>query len=273
MSITRKALANPAMQSMISVARKLWFAGRHERVTLGGHRLRYVPGSRPTRLKYRDDPDLIVRNDVRQLEYFCENVRDGETVLDVGANYGQYAVLFAALVGPRGKVVSFEPEPAARDVLERNIAINGFRNRVTVEPLAVFDSAGTHEFFTRPDDSMSSLERAGFGTNSDAADIVQLTVQTVTLDDYLASKRLSEPDWLKIDAEGAEVNVLRGASRVLNSRTKIVCELHPYAWESFGTTYDDLTALVRHAGRELRLLDPSAGASTDGLQYGAIVIE
>ena len=67
MSITRKALANPAMQSMISVARKLWFAGRHERVTLGGHRLRYVPGSRPTRLKYRDDPDLIVRNDVRQL--------------------------------------------------------------------------------------------------------------------------------------------------------------------------------------------------------------
>ena len=272
-SSAKRLLSNPAMQRAVSIARKLWYAGRDEQLVVGGHRLRYTPGTRPTRLKYRDHADLTVRNDVRQLEYFCEHLRAGETIVDIGANYGQYTVLFAAFAGPAGKVVAFEPDPSARVLLERNVRINGFGPRVTIEPLAVSDASGTHEFFARPGGAMSSLQRAGLGTNAGAADVSRFQVDTVTLDDYLERHGPGDPDWLKIDAEGAEINILRGASRLMRGRTKIVCELHPYAWPSFGTTFEGLRALVSDARRSLRPLDPSTGSLEAGPQYGAVVID
>ena len=273
MTPSRKILATPVIQSAVSVARRLWYAGRDEQIVLGGHRLRYTPGTRPTRLKYRDHPDMIVRNDVRQMEFFCEHLRPGEQVIDVGANYGQYTVLFAALTGPAGRVVAFEPEPKARELLARNVAINDFGRRVTIEPFAVSDSAGRHEFFARPGDNMSSLHRGGLGTNAEASDVQRTQVDTVRLDDYLQRNGPAEPDWLKVDAEGAEIDVLRGAPRLLRGRTKIVCELHPYAWPSFGTGFEDLEAIVKEAGRTLRPLDPSAGPADGGPRYGAVVID
>jgi FkbM family methyltransferase len=266
-----KLMRTPAMQSAIAVVKKVWFAGRDERLEVGGHSLKYVPGTRPVRPSYRDDPDIIVRNDARQLEYFAENIKRGETVIDVGGNVGQYAVLFGSLVGPAGKVISFEPDRDFRALLERNVAINSLESRVKVEPLALFDTMGTHTFYSRNGDSMSSLERAGFGTNADLDDIRETTVHTIPLDDYLVSAGLSDPDWMKIDAEGAEINVLRGASRALHGKTKIVCELHPYAWESFGTSFTELKTMVAQAGRRITLLDGTREFS-DQPDYGAIVI-
>ncbi len=264
-------LGVPAVEKAVQVVKKLWYAGRDEQIDLGGHSLRYTPGTRPTRLKYRDDPDMIVRNDVRQLEFFCENIERGQTVIDVGANCGQYAVLFGALVGSGGRVIAFEPEQEGRSLMERNLFINKLSSRVTVEPFAVFDDNGEREFFVRAGDNMSSLERAGFGTNADASDIVSSTVQTVTLDEYFTANALPNPDWIKIDAEGAEVNVLRGAARALHGETKIVCELHPYAWHSFGTSFPELLGMVQRAGRDIRFLDTDRHIS-DGPEYGAVVI-
>jgi FkbM family methyltransferase len=223
------------------------------------------------RPSYRDDPDEIVRNDARQLEYFAEHVKRGETVVDVGANVGQYAVLFGVLVGPTGKVFSFEPDSEPRTLLEQNLAINHIASVVHIEPMALFDKVGTHTFYSRPGDSMGSLERAGFGSNAGLADIRETTVHTIPLDDYLVSNGLSDPDWLKIDAEGAEINVLRGASRALHGQTRIVCELHPYAWDSFGTSFDELMSIVQQAGRKISWLDDTREFSGRP-DYGAVVI-
>lgn len=264
-------MRTPPVQAAISVVRKVWYAGRDERLEVNGHSLRYVPGTRPVRPSYRDDPDVVVRNDARQLEYFAENVKRGETVIDVGANVGQYAVLFGAVVGPTGKVVSFEPDRDARLLLEENIAINELESRVHIEPMALFDEVGMHRFYSRTGDAMSSLERAGFGTNANLADIRESTVHTVPLDDYLVSNGMSDPDWLKIDAEGAEINVLRGARRALYGKTKIVCELHPYAWDSFGTSFDELMSMTSQAGRKVTWLDDTR-EFTGRPDYGAVVI-
>lgn len=266
-----KLMRTPPVQAAISVVRKVWYAGRDERLDVGQYHLRYLPGTRPVRPSYRDDPDIVVRNDARQLEYFASKVSKGETVIDVGANVGQYAVLFGAAVGPSGKVISFEPDSEARLVLERNIAINRIGDRVKIEPLAVFDTTGVHHFYSRPHDAMGSLERAGFGTNSGNPEIRESTVHTITLDDYLVSNGLSDPDWMKIDAEGAEINVLRGAMRALHGKTTIVCELHPYAWESFGARFDDIMSMAEQAGRKVSWLDATR-EFTGRPDYGAVVI-
>jgi FkbM family methyltransferase len=260
------------MQRAIAAARKLLYAGRGEKIDICGHELRYLPGTRPVRMKYRDDADLTVRNDVRQLDFFCHNIAAGNFVMDVGANVGQYAVLMASLVGKKGKVIAFEPERGARNLLEGNLRLNHFEPRVIVEPFAVCDKSGEQTFYSRDGDMMSSLQREGFGSNANLPDIRETVVETVSLDDYLIANGLSEPDWLKIDAEGAEVQVLRGASRILHGQTNIVCELHPYAWEGFGSTFEELVALVEGAGRKMHFLDETRGPVTVA-EYGAVIIE
>jgi FkbM family methyltransferase len=264
-------MRTPPVQAAISVVRKVWYAGRDERLEVAGHTLKYLPGTRPVRPSYRDDPDVVVRNDARQLEYFANNVKRGETIIDVGGNVGQYAVLFGTIVGDSGHVISFEPDREARGLMEQNLEINRLGSRVTVEPLALFDTRGTHNFYSRPGDSMGSLERAGFGSNAGLTDIQESVVHTVPLDDYLVSNGLSDPDWVKIDAEGAEINVLRGGSRALHGKTTIVCELHPYAWDSFGTSWDELVSIVTQAGRRMTWLDDTR-EFTGRPDYGAVVI-
>jgi len=264
-------MRTPPVQAAVSVVKKVWYAGRDETFDVGELQLRYVPGTHPVRPSYRDDPNMTVRGDARRVEYFADNVKAGDTVIDVGANVGQYAVLFGALVGPSGSVYSVEPDAEPRILLDENLAINHLAAVVHVEPIALFDNSGTHSFFSRPGDSMGSLERAGFGSNAGLADIRESTVHTITLDDYLVSNGLSDPDWLKIDAEGAEINVLRGASRALHGKTTIVCELHPYAWDSFGASFDELLAMVRQAGRNISWLDTTREFSGRP-DYGAVVI-
>ena len=192
-------------------------------------------------------------------------------MLDVGGHFGQYAVLFAALVSDTGRVISFEPDPAARDILLQNLELNGFANRVEIESLALFDKPGEHSFFSKGADSMSSLFRSGLGTNASSADVVEYRVETMRLDDYLDSRNLAAPNFVKLDTEGAEINILRGARKLLQSGAIIVCELHPYAWEEFGSSFDELLFLIRDAGRTISYLDPLRSIA-DGAHYGAVII-
>jgi FkbM family methyltransferase len=222
------------------------------------------------RLKYLDSSDIIVRNDAKQVKFFLEKIRPGDFVLDVGGNVGQYAVFFSALVAPSGKVITFEPDSQHRNVLRRNLQLNKFPTHVEVEDIALSDTAGTHSFFSR-NDAMSSLVRSGLGTNADSPDIREEVVTTMRLDEYLKTKELGSPDWVKIDTEGAEINILRGAREMLQSGAKIVCELHPYAWEEFGTSYEELLTIVRDCGRQISYLDESVKIE-DGAVHGAVII-
>jgi FkbM family methyltransferase len=261
-----------AYHRAIVAAKKILYGRRGEPITLGNHTLRYVPGTRPARLRHANSPDETVRNDVRQIQYYLANVTPGQFVIDIGSNAGQYTVLFASLCGEAGRVIAFEPAAAARQLLNENLALNGFEPRVRIEPFAVSDTAGEHAFFERGADAMASLERAGFGGDSSAADIRERIVETVTLDDYLAERRLAAPSLVKIDAEGAEVRVLRGAPETLRGQSRIICELHPYAWEAFGSSYSELLEIVSAARRRIRYLDAERRIE-DGPAYGAVIID
>jgi FkbM family methyltransferase len=222
-------------------------------------------------MKYLYSGDSVTRNELRQIEFLLNNVQQGDLALDVGAHAGQYAVLLGALVGARGHVHSFEPDAIARTILDRNISLNHFADRVTVESVALSDQNGTHTFFSLGGNSMSSLARTGLGAAATSASVSETTVQTIRLDDFLESRRLPVPQWIKIDTEGAEIRILKGAKKTLRSVRGILCELHPYTWEEFGSTFEELLALVAEAGRTIRCLDPRAKLS-DGPVYGTVVI-
>ncbi len=118
---------------------------------------------------------------------------------------------------------------------------------------------------------MSSLVRSGLGSNGSLLDVQEHSVTTMKLDDYLKTREMGFPDWIKLDTEGAEISILKGAQEVLKSKTIILCELHPYAWEEFGVTYSDLLDIVKRFGKNIKYLDESLKLE-DGPHYGTVII-
>jgi FkbM family methyltransferase len=144
-----------------------------------------------------------------QTRLFQQRITAGATVLDIGAHVGYYTLLASALVGPNGRVVAFEPNPENHGFLRRHMRLNDVTN-VTMEDVAVSDSTGTASF--------------AFGTGSGTGRLAEhgvLEVRTVRLDEYCREQGV-EPDVLKIDVEGAELTVLRGADEVIRSRHPVI---------------------------------------------------
>jgi len=262
-----RSLSNQA----ITLAKRIFYFGRGEPICYGNLRLRYLPGTRPLRLKYINSENPVVRGDARQIQFFLDHVKSGDFVLDIGGHAGQYAVIFAAKTGTDGRVISFEPDPWARDVLRKNLNLNGFAQRVQVEEIALTDKVGNMPFFSKGGNSQSSLARSALGGEAADPQVTTLTVNTDTLDNYLAKRSLGVPQWLKLDTEGAEINILRGAPLLLKSDAKIICELHPFAWPEFGTNFQELLELVRAAGKQIEYLDERCKIA-NGPVYGSVLI-
>jgi FkbM family methyltransferase len=149
----------------------------------------------------------------------------GMTFYDVGANIGFFTLLAARLVGKQGRVVAFEADPEIASRLRENISRNE-KAAISVEEKAVWSSS-SQILFARADASASPdrglghvLAEAGEEARRDA-----IQVQAVTLDEYAFQSKT--PDFIKCDVEGAEVEVFRGAQRLLSQeRPHILCELH-----------------------------------------------
>ena len=128
----------------------------------------------------------------------------GGTVLDIGGNIGYHALLAAKLVGPTGRVITFEPSKRIFEQLESNIALNGFTN---VEPIraAVSDHGGTAEFHLMPDNEQ------GLGSLFPHEGAVRTEiVNLVTFEDIAAMVDMRTVDLVKIDVEGAEALLVSG---------------------------------------------------------------
>lgn len=129
-------------------------------------------------------------------------VRPGMVVYDLGANVGFYTLLAARLVGPAGLVVAFEPLARNLEYLRRHLALNGSDN-VTVIDAAVSDRVGCARL------------RGEHGASARLGADGEIAVRTVTLDELVFGQGRRPPSVIKMDVEGAEVDVLRGAERTL----------------------------------------------------------
>jgi FkbM family methyltransferase len=136
---------------------------------------------------------------------FAAAVQRGFTVYDIGANVGFYSLLASVLVGSEGKVFCFEPVPRNLEYLRRHVELNKLSN-CTIMDAAVGSYEGTSSFDLGPNRAQGHLTAESNGA---------LIVSTVTLDGLVASGKLSPPDLIKCDIEGAEYEALKGASSIL----------------------------------------------------------
>jgi FkbM family methyltransferase len=154
----------------------------------------------------------------RALERLVER---GSVFFDIGANVGFFTLLGARLVGPSGRVVAFEPHPENVEKLRRNVELNSFSN-VEIVACAVSDLTG-HGML----DARHAATAVLLSPSNADSDEALARVETMSLDDFLAARPELDPGVVKIDAEGHEVEIVRGMLETLR-RTPIVlvCEMH-----------------------------------------------
>ncbi len=139
---------------------------------------------------------------------FRRLVRPGDIVYDIGANLGYHTSLFGALTGPSGRVHAFEPQPGLLPNLRKTV--NRIPNAVLWE-CALSETEGEVKFYV-PDHGYHMLASIGDpGINSRP-----VVCQALTLDGLHAEGKIEAPDFIKIDVEGAEALVFRGARALLN---------------------------------------------------------
>ena len=143
-------------------------------------------------------------------------VREGETIFDIGANQGETSLYFAQAVGPHGRVYSFEPNPAMFAMLGRNIQLNPAL-RCHAEHLALGAAEGMA--------GMRQLDGRNPGTASIDSEGIPFggrlaPIRITTLDRYVREKGIERIDMMKIDVEGFELEVCKGAEESL-------CRWHP----------------------------------------------
>ena len=140
-------------------------------------------------------------------EMFKNVVKEGDVVLDLGANIGYYSLLAARLVGEKGKVYAFEPEPVNYSLLLKNIELNGYDNIVAVQK-AVSNVAGKVRLFLDKKDT-------GAHTIYQPDDEREFTeVESVILDDFFKAKE-HPINVIKMDVEGAEMAAFSGMDRII----------------------------------------------------------
>jgi FkbM family methyltransferase len=152
-------------------------------------------------------------------------LRPGMTVYDIGANIGFFSLLAARLVGATGRVTAFEADPEIAARLRENVTRNQSA-AISVEEKAVWSSS-TPVFFARADAEVSPDRGLGHVIDTDAERSAPSTirVEAVSVDEYV--RKSGAPDFIKCDVEGAEVEVFRGADKLLNERRPIIlCEMH-----------------------------------------------
>ncbi|MEQ1761032.1 MAG: FkbM family methyltransferase [Vicinamibacterales bacterium] len=188
----------------------------------------HVPGSMAIRLS-----TVLGNRRIHQL--MDPFLTPGAVVVDAGANIGYNTVYAAQRVGPRGRVIAVEPAGDNLVVLRRNVAENAMNN-VTIAAVAAGRVKETRSFYLRGDISAvnSFFEDSVYAS---VTDVVQVPVEK--LDDLVDG----EADLVKIDVEGAELDVLGGMTRLLESaRINLVVEWHPLLQEKAGY---DAAALPR----------------------------
>jgi FkbM family methyltransferase len=153
--------------------------------------------------------------------------KEGDIVVDVGAHIGKYTIIASKMVGSKGKVIAIEAHPANYDILKRNIVINKLSNVIALnyavhstEMLVKLYEPGQEEGFTIYNTIMT--DRISLNNQK------YIEVKANRLDSLLLENGIKEVNWIKIDVEGAEFEVLKGAITILSSSKDIslLIEIH-----------------------------------------------
>ena len=214
---------------------------------------------------------------------FCERLlQPGDVAVDVGANIGLYTLLFSSLVGAAGQVHSFEPAPENVRRLRVNLLLNE-ANNVEVRQAAVFSRPGslTLNLFDPRLGAWHSLGRPELPNPFEPGETIAPTgtveVEAITLDGYAAAAGVEEIALLKIDVEGAEPDVIAGATGLLERKAvrAILFEVSLPQAESLGHDPSEPFAQLAQLGYTSRRIEsdgrPGAEAERADERYANYV--
>lgn len=150
-------------------------------------------------------------------------IKPGSIFVDIGANKGDFSLLVAKILGDSGSVVAIEPEPDNMGWLERSVRENSYGN-ISLHQYAISDLNGYAKLFLGSKSGWHTLVQG----QADR-DRGEMEVETHRLDDIIHAESLGRPCMIKIDVEGAELSVLRGATHTLSSCVDMVLliDIHP----------------------------------------------
>jgi FkbM family methyltransferase len=197
-------------------------------------------------LKWSLDPTDYVQSqlfwygtrDKWEIYHLRRLLNPGAVILDAGANFGYYSLILAHSLERNCTIYAFEPNPRTYECLRLNISLNKMEEVIEAQCLGLSDRVG----------EASLVEPVG---NSGATTLIEgHDVQVATLDSFARMNNLPKVDLIKIDVEGMERFVLRGARRLLegSAAPMILMEVHPHTLGRVGTSADDLINDVRALG-------------------------
>jgi FkbM family methyltransferase len=172
-------------------------------------------------------------------------VKEGDTVLDCGANFGYNSVIMGKQIGPTGKLFAFEPQRIIHQQLCGNMILNNIYN-TNVYNIAL----GNEKGITRMNPVPYDLDWVNIGDTSigNGGDVVEID----SLDNYW----LDEPDFIKIDVQGYELFTLQGAENTIKkSLPDIFIEVEEHQLAKFDVTKDQLFDYIRSFGYRMFRID------------------
>ena len=172
-------------------------------------------------------------------ELFNKVLKEGDVVVDLGANIGYFTLLAAKLVGKNGKVYSFEPEPRNFSFLEKNIELNNYK-QVIANQKAIAEGPGTVKLYICPYDTGHHTINQYGGIKAYRPDFIDdkkefVEIEKVALDDFLKDEK--QPiNVIKMDVEGAEMLALSGMDRIIreSKHMKMFVEFFPLLIKEMG---------------------------------------
>lgn len=165
---------------------------------------------------------LYSGNEKANQRVYAELVRPGDVVIDAGANWGVHALYLAKLVGKEGRVHAFEPHPEVVEELRWHVEANEL-SQVTIHQCGLFSSTGSINFALGHQAKTSHITQTG----QDNTGLRLVEVKSDTLDAVVRSQSIPKIRLIKVDVEGAESELLKGAVETIKrDRPYLVVELH-----------------------------------------------
>jgi len=249
-----------------SILKRIIYGPKGEPYVINSKKYFFQIGSRPVRTKYINSDSDVVRNDVLQFKFVSEVLREDSVFWDIGAHYGMYSILAAAYSKGPERIFAFEPDTEAVSILYKNLKYNQLEERVKVFDTAVYSVPGEQEFDMQNGNSNSHLI---IGEDKNIKGLVK-KVNSTTLN--ILSQNLPIPHIIKIDTEGAELEIIKGGDILLSNRDVVfVCELHPFAWNDLQVNrWEEFVKIIYDQNRTITLLD-NKKSKHDLPFYGTIV--
>jgi FkbM family methyltransferase len=150
-----------------------------------------------------------------EIHYIREALQEGMNVIDIGANYGLYTLSMSKVIGPSGRVWAFEPTSLTADFLRTSISTNQMTN-ITLIQVGLSDKKGTARISLNPNPELNSI------TNEPDSGGEYETVELLSLDDCENNYGLDKIDFIKLDAEGQEHNIIMGGKHFLMTQSPLI---------------------------------------------------